>query len=119
MKSQNIEIRDARQRLKQLAGLTCCLIAPWGLHNCITLEYHLTDRFKRLQYGLRQCHSVSALLEAGALRTESRLRPSAGIRVTKECHVMNEAIHNLPALIDNKAGAYRILPGGSVFCAGV
>ena len=32
---------------------------------------------------------------------------------------MNEAIHNLPALIDNKAGAYRILPGGSVFCAGV
>src|SRR5258706_11483190 len=32
---------------------------------------------------------------------------------------MNEAIHNPPALIDNKAGAYRILPGGSVFCAGV
>lgn len=31
----------------------------------------------------------------------------------------NEATPSVPSLIDNKAGAYRILPGGSVFCSGV
>ena len=31
----------------------------------------------------------------------------------------NEATTGVPPLIDNKAGAYKILPGGSVFCAGV
>jgi hypothetical protein len=32
---------------------------------------------------------------------------------------MNEATHNPPTLIDNKAGAYRILPGGSFYCSGI
>ena len=31
----------------------------------------------------------------------------------------NQANPSVPSLIDNKAGAYKILPGGSVFCAGV
>ena len=31
----------------------------------------------------------------------------------------NEATSSVPSLIDNKAGAYKILPGGPVFCAGV
>ncbi len=31
----------------------------------------------------------------------------------------DEATHRLPPLIDNKAGGYRILPGGSVYCSGV
>ena len=31
----------------------------------------------------------------------------------------NEATPSVPSLIDNKAGAYKILPGGSVYCAGV
>ena len=31
----------------------------------------------------------------------------------------NEATPSVPSLIDNKAGAYSILPGGPVYCAGV
>lgn len=31
----------------------------------------------------------------------------------------NEANHRFPPLIDNKAGAFKIAPGGSVYCAGV
>ena len=31
----------------------------------------------------------------------------------------NETSASVPSLIDNKAGAYRILPGGQVYCAGV
>lgn len=31
----------------------------------------------------------------------------------------NESKSGLPSLIDNKAGAYRILPGGTVYCAGI
>jgi len=33
--------------------------------------------------------------------------------------VSNETTASVPSLIDNKAGAYRILPGGQVYCAGV
>jgi hypothetical protein len=33
--------------------------------------------------------------------------------------VTNEATPSLPFLIDNKAGAFKIAPGGSVYCAGV
>ena len=32
---------------------------------------------------------------------------------------MSEQTASIPSLIDNKAGAYRILPGGQVYCAGV
>jgi hypothetical protein len=33
--------------------------------------------------------------------------------------VSKEATPSVPSLIDNKAGAYKILPGGPVYCAGV
>jgi len=36
-----------------------------------------------------------------------------------EFHMNKEATPRVPSMIDNKAGAYSILPGGPVFCAGV